>query len=87
MKLLEERILKDGIVTIKDGDFIKAKDTTLGADNGIAVAYALALLADDKILEINGESTKGINIDAEANKPATTLLIVFFAFSNILISI
>ncbi|MGN0136616.1 aminoacyl-histidine dipeptidase [Anaerotignum sp.] len=27
-----------------DGDFIKAKGTTLGADNGIAVAYMLALL-------------------------------------------
>jgi len=41
--------LKDGIICITDGDFVKAKDTTLGADNGIAVAYALALLADDTI--------------------------------------
>ncbi len=32
-----------------DGDFIKANDTTLGADNGIAVAYALALLASKDI--------------------------------------
>ena len=41
--------LKDGIECIKDGDFVKAKNTTLGADNAIAVAYALSLLADDKI--------------------------------------
>lgn len=41
--------LKDGIICITDGDFVKAKDTTLGADNGIAVAYALALLADNTI--------------------------------------
>ena len=34
---------KDGIKLIVDGDFIKADGTTLGADNGIAVAYILAL--------------------------------------------
>ena len=36
---------KDGIKTYKDGDFIKAKGTTLGADNGIAVAMIMAVLA------------------------------------------
>lgn len=30
-------------------DYIYATDTTLGADNGIAVAYGMALLADDSI--------------------------------------
>ncbi|MEG2290559.1 MAG: aminoacyl-histidine dipeptidase [Clostridium sp.] len=35
---------KDPIAFIIDGDFIKADGTTLGADNGIAVAYALAIL-------------------------------------------
>ena len=30
-------------------DYVYATDTTLGADNGIAVAYAMALLADDSI--------------------------------------
>lgn len=30
-------------------DYIYATDTTLGADNGIAVAYAMALLADNNI--------------------------------------
>ncbi len=41
--------LKDGIDFYVDGDFLKAKGTTLGADNGIAVAMVMAILADDKI--------------------------------------
>ncbi|SHE39637.1 dipeptidase D [Marinitoga hydrogenitolerans DSM 16785] len=35
---------KDPIKLQIDGDYIKATNTTLGADNGIAVAYALAIL-------------------------------------------
>ncbi len=33
-----------------DGDYIKAKGTTLGADNGIGVAYILAMLDSDDII-------------------------------------
>lgn len=40
---------KDGIVIYKDGDFIKAKGTTLGADNGIAVAMIFSVLADKSL--------------------------------------
>lgn len=36
--------LKDGIDAYIDGDFVKAHGTTLGADNGIAVALILAVL-------------------------------------------
>ncbi|MGL5675701.1 MAG: aminoacyl-histidine dipeptidase [Cellulosilyticaceae bacterium] len=32
-----------------DGDFIRARGTTLGADNGVAIAYQMAVLADDTI--------------------------------------
>lgn len=40
---------KEGLdLEIKDG-FIEAKGTSLGGDDGIAVAYALAILADDNI--------------------------------------
>lgn len=39
----------DGITVIKDGDFLKADGTTLGADNGIAVAMILSILEDNKI--------------------------------------
>ena len=40
---------KQGPEIVIDGDFIKAKDTTLGADNGIAVALIMAVLESDSI--------------------------------------
>lgn len=40
---------KDGLDLYVDGDFLKAKGTTLGGDDGIAVAYALAILDDDSL--------------------------------------
>ena len=45
----EERVIdfaKDPIDIYVDGDFIRTKGTTLGGDNGIAVAMTLALLED-----------------------------------------
>ena len=41
--------LKDGLDLYIDGDFIKARGTTLGADNGIAVAMVLAILESHNI--------------------------------------
>ena len=38
---------KDSLEIFIDDDFIKAKNTTLGADNGIAVASVLAILESD----------------------------------------
>lgn len=40
---------KDGLDLYIDGDFIKAKGTTLGADNGIGVAIILAILDCEKM--------------------------------------
>ena len=40
---------KDALRLGIDGDFIYAKDTTLGGDDGIAVAYVLAILEDDTL--------------------------------------
>lgn len=37
---------KDGLDLYIDGDFVKAKGTTLGGDDGIAIAYGLAILDD-----------------------------------------
>ena len=45
----ETDFLKNGIEAFVDGDFIKAKGTTLGADNGIAVAMVLAILEDNSL--------------------------------------
>ena len=39
----------DGLDLTHDGEFIFAKGTTLGGDDGIALAFALALLADTTI--------------------------------------
>lgn len=41
--------LKDPLTLLVDGDLLTAKDTTLGADNGIAVAMGLALLDSEDI--------------------------------------
>jgi dipeptidase D len=40
---------KEGIRLVIDGDYVTADGTTLGGDDGIAVAYALAILDSDDI--------------------------------------
>ena len=40
---------KDAIKTYIDGDMVKARSTTLGADNGIGCAMMMAVLADNSI--------------------------------------
>lgn len=40
---------KDPIPAYVDGDWVKARGTTLGADNGIGVAMAMAVLADQTL--------------------------------------
>jgi dipeptidase D len=40
---------KDPIELVVDGDFLKAKDTTLGGDNGIALAMALDVFTDKEV--------------------------------------
>lgn len=47
---VEKDMEKEGLDLEIDGDYIRAKGTTLGGDDGIAVAYALALL-DSKTLK------------------------------------
>lgn len=41
--------MKDPIDTYIDGDWVKARGTTLGADNGIGMAAALAVMIDDTL--------------------------------------
>lgn len=41
---------KDPIELVEEDGFLTAKDTTLGADNGIAVAMALAILEDKSLV-------------------------------------
>ena len=46
---VQHDFLTDPIETEIDGEWLKAKGTTLGADNGIGMAAELAVLADDTI--------------------------------------
>ena len=39
----------EGVRLVYDGDYLRADGTTLGADDGIAMAYALAILDSDSI--------------------------------------
>lgn len=46
---VEKDMLKEGLDLVIDGDYIKAKGTTLGADNGVGVAFMMCII-DDKTL-------------------------------------
>ena len=46
---VEHDFLKDPIETYIDGDWVKARGTTLGADNGIGMAAAMAVLIDSSL--------------------------------------
>lgn len=46
----EHDFLKDPITTIVDGEWVKADGTTLGADNGLGCAAAMAVLLDDTLV-------------------------------------
>lgn len=46
---VQHDFLNDPIETEIDGEWLKAKGTTLGADNGIGVATELAILANDTV--------------------------------------
>ncbi len=46
---VEKDMTKDGLDLIVDGDWLKADGTSLGGDDCIAVAIALAILADDSL--------------------------------------
>lgn len=45
----EHNFETDGIEIVCDGKTIRAKDTSLGADNGIAIAMAMTLLEDESL--------------------------------------
>lgn len=68
---------KDPIQIVQKKGFLYANDTTLGADNGIGVAYALAIATDKKIkhgpLEILITTNEETNMQGAKEFPARTL--------------
>lgn len=72
---IEHDFEKDPITCLVEGDWIKAKGTTLGADNGIGVALILALLAESKtnppmqgIFTVEEETTMIGSIEIDSSK-------------------
>lgn len=61
----------DGIRVLRDGDFLHADGTTLGADDGYAVAAMLALLSEDTLphppLECLFTSSEEVGMDGMRN--------------------
>ncbi len=41
---------RDPIVSLREGDWLTAQGTTLGSDNGIAIAYAMGLAEEDDLV-------------------------------------
>ena len=66
-EISDHNFQKDPIDLIVEGDFIRANKTTLGADNGIAIAMGLAILEDNSLehpsLELLLTTTEEINMD------------------------
>ena len=46
---LDKDMVREGVEVYRDGDFLRARGTTLGGDDGVAIAYALALLDSEDI--------------------------------------
>lgn len=58
---VEHDFMKDPIQTYIDGDWVKAKGTTLGADNGIGMAAAMAVMIDKDLVHGPVEALFTIN--------------------------
>lgn len=44
-----QHVYEEGIEVVDDGEFLHANGTSLGADNGIAIGYAMMLMADREL--------------------------------------
>jgi dipeptidase D len=77
--------LKDPIELVRDGNFMKANGTTLGADNGIAVAASLAIM-EDKTLQ-HGPLEFLFTVDEETGLTGANSLQPGFLRSAILLNL
>ncbi len=75
----------DAIQTVIDGDWLSAKGTTLGADNGIGVAAELALLASDTLE--HGKLECLFTVDEETGLTGARALSTDFFTGKILINL
>ncbi len=75
----------EGLKLKKEGEWITAEGTTLGADNGIAVAMALAVLADSSLA--HGPLEALFTVDEETGLTGATNLDPSMVRGNILFNI
>ncbi len=75
----------EGVRLFRDGDFLRAHGTTLGGDDGIAVAYALAVLDSDSIKHPNFEAL--FTSDEEIGLVGATALDTSYLEGQMLINI
>lgn len=82
---VEHDFEKDPIDAYIDGEWVTARDTTLGADNGIGVALALAIMAD-KTLK-HGPLEALFTVDEEVGMEGANALKAGFSKGDILVNI
>lgn len=75
----------DAIETYIDGDWVKAKGTTLGADDGIGVAAQLALLASNEVT--HGKIECLFTVDEETGLSGAFALEKGFLTGNLLLNL
>lgn len=75
----------DPIQTVIDGDWVKTKGTTLGADNGIGMAAALAVLASDNIA--HGKIEALFTVDEETGLTGANMLASDLLTGDILLNL
>lgn len=75
----------DPIQTMQEGDWITADGTTLGADNGMGVAFSLAVLADNTLK--HGPIEALFTIDEEVGMVGANALQPGFSKGNVLLNI
>ncbi len=76
---------KDGIQLIKEGEWVRANGTTLGADNGIGVAAQLAIAKDDELL--HGPLELLFTVDEETGLTGVNSLSPDFISGRILLNL
>lgn len=81
----EHNFLTDPITTIIDGDWVKADGTTLGADNGMGCAAAMAVLLDDSL--VHGPLQALFTVDEEQGLTGANGLQPGFVSGDILLNL
>ena len=82
---VQHDFLTDPIETVVEGEWMKAKGTTLGADNGIGIAAALAVLTDETV--VHGPLECLFTVDEETGLTGAFALKDGFLHSDILLNL